>query len=107
MSKLEIPGTFEDPEDPFCLVCSRQLGSKQAGGAKKGGQHCFAFMYVMYVPMCRIPEEECLGVQTQTLKPYQKQCGGNFLNSIIIIIWSCFLSSLSLSLSLALFLAED
>lgn len=28
-------------------------------------------MYVMYVPMCRIPEEECFGVQTQTLKPYQ------------------------------------
>lgn len=41
-------------------------------------------MYVMYVPMCRIPEEECFGVQTQTLKPYRKECGGNFLNSIII-----------------------
>lgn len=53
--------------------------------------------------MCRIPEEECFGVQTQTLKPYQKQCGGNFLDSIIIIIRSCFLSSLFLSLALALF----
>lgn len=54
--------------------------------------------------VCRIPEEECFGVQTQTLKPYQKQCGGNFLNSIIIIIWSFFsLLSLSLSFSLALF----
>lgn len=47
--------------------------------------------------MCRIPEEECFGVQTQTLKPYQKQCGGNFL----IPSSSSGLLSLSRSLSLS------
>lgn len=57
-------------------------------------------MYVMYVPMCRIPEEECFGVQTQTLKPYQTMWWQFFEFHHHHLV---FFSLLSLSLALFLF----